>query len=140
MLAQSTNVHKPMLDLMAELMTQVYEIKAHYYKQYKMGRWSFQKMMQCLTVSFHDMFLLVMMRSLSKKFMMKPYPQQNLTADKRVYNYRHSRARRISENLFGILANRWRIFFTTINLQQRHVENKVLSALTLHNMLIKNPA
>ena len=37
-----------------------------------------------------------------KKFMMKPYPQQNLTADKRVYNYRHSRARRISDNLFGI--------------------------------------
>ena len=30
-----------------------------------------------------------------KKFMMKPYPQQNLTTDKRVYNYRHSRARRI---------------------------------------------
>ena len=30
-----------------------------------------------------------------KKFMMKPYPQQNLTGDKRVCNYRHSRARRI---------------------------------------------
>ena len=72
--------------------------------------------------------------------MMKPYPQQNLTADKRVYNYRHSRARRISENLFGILANRWRIFFTTINLEPKHVENIVLSALALHNMLIKNPA
>ena len=75
-----------------------------------------------------------------EKFMMKPYPQQNLTADKRVYNYRHSRARRISENLFGILANRWRIFFTTINLEPKHVENIVLSALVLHNMLIKNPA
>ena len=75
-----------------------------------------------------------------KKFMMKPYPQQNLTADKRVYNYGYSRARRISENLFGILANRWRIFFTTINLEPKHVENIVLSALVLHNMLIKNPA
>ena len=36
-----------------------------------------------------------------KKFMMKPYPQQNLTADMRVYNYRLSRARRISENLLA---------------------------------------
>ena len=52
-----------------------------------------------------------------KKFTMKPYPQQNFTAAKRVYIYRHRRARRISENLFGVLANRWRIFFTTINLQ-----------------------
>ena len=72
--------------------------------------------------------------------MMKPYPQQNLTADKRVYNYRHSRARRISENLFDILANRWRIFFTTINLKPKHIKNIVPSALALHNMLIKNPA
>ena len=60
---------------------------------------------------------------------MKPYPQQNLTADKRVYNYRHSQTRRISENLFAILANRWRIFFTTINLEPKHVENTVFSAL-----------
>ena len=34
-----------------------------------------------------------------KRYMMKPYPQQNLTLDKRIYNYRHSRVRRISENL-----------------------------------------
>ena len=34
------------------------------------------------------------------KHMMKPYPQHDLTEDKRVYNYRHSRARRISENPF----------------------------------------
>ena len=37
-----------------------------------------------------------------KKFIMKPYPQQNLTAGKRVYNYKHSRARKLLENLFGI--------------------------------------
>ena len=41
-----------------------------------------------------------------KTYMMKPYPQQNLTTERRVYNYRHNRVRRISENLLGIPANR----------------------------------
>ena len=45
-----------------------------------------------------------------KPYLMKPYPQSGLTEDRRTYNYRHSRARRISENLFGIIANRWRVF------------------------------
>ena len=35
---QSTNVYMPILDLTTELMTQVYGIKAHYYKRYKMVR------------------------------------------------------------------------------------------------------
>ena len=43
-----------------------------------------------------------------KPYLMKPYAQQGLDAEKRGYNNRHSRARRISENLFGILARRWR--------------------------------
>lgn len=73
-----------------------------------------------------------------KNFMMKPYPQQNLSADKRIYNYRHSRARRISENLFGILANRWRIYFTIINLEPEIVKDIALSTLILHNMLLKS--
>lgn len=73
-----------------------------------------------------------------KKFMMKPFPQQGLTPGKRIYNYRHSRARRISENLFGILANRWRIYFTIINLDPKHVENIIFTTLILHNMLIKS--
>ena len=71
-----------------------------------------------------------------KIFMMKPFPQQGLTPDKRIYNYRHSR--RISENLFGILANRWRIFFTIINLEPNPVEDVILSVIVLHNMLIKS--
>ena len=45
-----------------------------------------------------------------KEHLMKPYPHSGLTDYKRIYNYRHSRARCISENYFGIIANRWRIF------------------------------
>ena len=56
-----------------------------------------------------------------------------------MYNYRHSRARRISENFFEILANRLRVFFTIINLEPKYVEDVVLTALILHNMLIKSP-
>lgn len=70
-----------------------------------------------------------------KKNMMKPYPQHGLTEDKRVYNYRHSRARRLSENLFGILANRWRVFRSALLLPPDSVELIVFTALVLHNYL-----
>ena len=73
-----------------------------------------------------------------KTFMMKPFPQQGLSGEKRVYNYRHSRARRISENLFGILSSRWRIFFTIINLEPKYVEDIIFSTLILHNFLLKS--
>ena len=73
-----------------------------------------------------------------KTNMMKPYPQKSLDTEKRVYNYRHSRARRISENLFGILANRWRIFRTAIKLEPKVVESIVLTTLCLHNFLRKD--
>ena len=41
-----------------------------------------------------------------KPYLMKPYPQHGLDLEERVYNHRHSRARGLSENLLGILANR----------------------------------
>ena len=74
-----------------------------------------------------------------KCFMMKPFPQQCLTGERRVYDSRHSKAGRISENLFGILANRWRIILTTINLEPKYVENVNLAALIFHKMVIESP-
>ena len=41
-----------------------------------------------------------------KSWMMKPYSKREMTALERIFNYRLSRARRIVENAFGILANR----------------------------------
>ena len=40
-----------------------------------------------------------------KAYLMKLYPRAGLNVMQRVYNYRHGRARRISENMFGIIAN-----------------------------------
>ena len=66
-----------------------------------------------------------------KTHMMKPYHQQNLTTERRVYNYRHNGGRRISGNLFGILPSRGHIYHTVINLQPKHVESLILATLAL---------
>ena len=71
-----------------------------------------------------------------KSYMMKPYPQTNLTPE-RVYNYHHSRARRISENLFGIAANTWR-FQQLLNLSPEKARTITKCALVLHNFLRKS--
>ena len=71
-------------------------------------------------------------------FMMKPYPQKGLTSEKRVFNYRVSRMRRISENGFGILANRWRVFRRPFSLEPEKVKVIAIAAITLHNWLRKD--
>ena len=45
-----------------------------------------------------------------RPFLMKPSPQQDLDLERRICNYRFSQARRIVENVFGLLANCWQIF------------------------------
>ena len=75
-----------------------------------------------------------------KNYMMKPFPQGNLTIEKRIYNYQHSRARRILENMVGILVNRWRVFHATMHLSPERATSVILSALILHNYLLKSPS
>ena len=49
-------------------------------------------------------------------YLVKPFLHKGLTDEERVFNYRLLRMRRISENAFGIIANRWRVFRAPINL------------------------
>ena len=67
--------------------------------------------------------------------LMKPYPRSNLANEERVFNYRLSRMRRISENGFGILANMWRVLRAPITLQPKKVVKMTLAILVLHNFL-----
>ena len=70
-----------------------------------------------------------------KPYLLKPYPARQLDMSKRVFNYRLSRARRIVENAFGILASRFAIFSRPITLESEKVESIVLAACALHNFL-----
>ena len=70
-----------------------------------------------------------------KLWLQKPYPVRGLSLAQRNFNYRLSRARRIVENAFGMWAQRFRVFLTTINLRPKIVEKLVITACILHNML-----
>lgn len=67
---------------------------------------------------------------------LKPYSQRDLTMDKRVYNYRLSRARRIIENVFGIMSARFRVLLSPIQLNAEKTKKVVLACCALHNFLM----
>lgn len=55
----------------------------------------------------------------------------------KVFNYRLSRARRVVENAFGILAWRFRIFSRPIDLKPETTDKVIWAACSLHNRLRK---
>jgi len=65
----------------------------------------------------------------------KPFSIRNLSKEETIYNYRVSRARRIVENVFGILTSRFRIFLSQINLDPDKVSILVMACCYLHNFL-----
>ena len=70
-----------------------------------------------------------------RKDFLKPFNQRELDHDKKIFNYRLSRARRIVENVFGILSMRFRIFNAPINMKVKNIECVVLACCYLHNFL-----
>ena len=71
---------------------------------------------------------------------LKPYAQRELDHDKRIFNYRLSRARNVVENTFGILASPFRVFNTAINMKVENISYVVLAACVLHNFLRRRSA
>ena len=68
---------------------------------------------------------------------MRPYPGDCLTEEKRVFNYRLSRARRVVESAFGILASRFRCFCRPLLLQHKNATAFIKGAVVSHNFLRK---
>lgn len=59
---------------------------------------------------------------------------------KRIFNYRLSRARRVSENVFGIWCAIFRVFRKPLLLEPETATKIVLAAAYLHNFLRKSPS
>ena len=68
-------------------------------------------------------------------YMLKPYPSSSLTTEERIFNYRLSRMRRISENVLRIMANKFRVLRNAILLTPEKAASIVLAIMVLHNFL-----
>lgn len=62
-------------------------------------------------------------------------PEARANKSKAVFNYRLSRARRVSENSFALLSQVFRVFYTPISVNAAVTDKLIMIACGLHNML-----
>ena len=67
--------------------------------------------------------------------LMRPFPFIGLTHEMIIFNYRLSRAGRIVENAFGILAARWQVYRRLLSLHPCNADTVVQATVVLHNFL-----
>lgn len=72
-----------------------------------------------------------------KKYLLRPYPGSQIQGDKskRIFNYRLSRARRVSENAFGILSQKFQLYNRRLKLKPENADKIIMSTCILHNYL-----
>ena len=66
---------------------------------------------------------------------MKPFTLRGLTTEERIFNYRLSRAGRVVENAFGILANRFQFMSSTMQHQVPTMKLIFKTCLILYNLM-----
>ena len=66
---------------------------------------------------------------------MKPYGRRNMDQQQKIFNYRLSRARRVVENAFGILALQFQCFLS--QMRQEPVRLLVEAAVMRYNLIRK---
>ena len=66
---------------------------------------------------------------------MKPFSGRMLPDGQRIFNLRFSPARRVVDNAFGIMANRFGCMLTTMNQSKDTITSIVLASCALHNIM-----
>ncbi|XP_071051076.1 uncharacterized protein [Onthophagus taurus] len=74
----------------------------------------------------------------TSEHILRPYPSKNLSVTKRVFNYRLSRARRMVECSFGILAGKWRILNRPLDTSLELSDIIIKACCILHNFVRKH--
>ena len=70
-----------------------------------------------------------------KPYLFRPYSGRHLPEASWVFNYRLSRARRIVENAFGILTQRWRVYTGRLQVGPETADSVVRATCILHNYI-----